>query len=142
MDARAAAVGFIDDTPLELPPQPVHTSARARATTAATARFALHLTTGKAYDVIDTRPLLCHEPAGSSVDPVWSAAKGPEQEDAGPRVQMTAEQLRFIGLWVGERAPAGVSIEERGQGHLEVVIWDKTGIEVARRSVFPSANDL
>lgn len=65
--------------------------------------------------------------------------------DSGPvrRVQMTAEQLRFVGLWVLDQpARAGVSIEEQGKGYLEVVVWDKTNIDIARRTVSPSDNSL
>jgi hypothetical protein len=55
---------------------------------------------------------------------------------------MTADQLRFIQLWAAGRGAAGVSIEERGRGYLEVVAWDKTDVDVGRRTVFPSGNDL
>jgi hypothetical protein len=56
---------------------------------------------------------------------------------------MTGEQLRFIELWVAQHpGRAGVSIEERGQGYLEVVVWDKTNVDLARRTVFPTGNEL
>ena len=56
---------------------------------------------------------------------------------------MTAEQLRLIGLWVlNQPARAGVAIEEQGRGHLEVVVWDKTNVEIARRTVTPSGDSL
>ncbi len=66
----------------------------------------------------------------------------PETPVRGPRVQMTAEQLRFIQLWAAENGAAGISIEERGKGYLEVVAWDKTNMDVARRTVVPLNNDL
>jgi len=56
---------------------------------------------------------------------------------------MTAEQLRFIGLWVLDQpARSGVSIEEQGKGYLEVVVWDKTNLDIARRTISPSDNSL
>jgi hypothetical protein len=70
-------------------------------------------------------------------------AEGPESSPDGPLVQMSAVQLRFIELWVAQHTGrAGVSIEERGQGYLEVVVWDKSNVELARRTVFPTGNEL
>jgi hypothetical protein len=50
---------------------------------------------------------------------------------------MTYEQLRFIQLWAAEHGAAGVSIEEKGPGHLDLVAWDKTNVDIAHRAVPP-----
>jgi len=56
---------------------------------------------------------------------------------------MTVEQLRFIGLWVaGVEGRAGVSIEDLGRGRFRVVVWDKTNVDLASRTVLPTGNEL
>jgi hypothetical protein len=70
----------------------------------------------------------------------------PKPEDLAPgegrRVELSADQLRFIQLWAAARGAAGISIEDRGQGYLAVAAWDKSSTEVGRRTVFPLGNEL
>lgn len=64
--------------------------------------------------------------------------------DVNPtRLQMTVEQLRFIELWVARvDGRAGVSIDDLGDGRFEVVVWDKTNVDIASRTVLPDGNAL
>ncbi len=57
-----------------------------------------------------------------------------------PGVQMSYKHLRFFQLWAAEYDAAGVSIEDKGRGHFQLVAWDKSNMEIARRTVGP--NDL
>lgn len=64
-------------------------------------------------------------------------------DSGGGRVQMTVEQLRFVDLWVARvDGAAGLSIEDQGRGRFRVVVWDKTNVDVASRTVLPSGNEL
>jgi hypothetical protein len=50
---------------------------------------------------------------------------------------------RFIGLYVAAiDGAASIDIEDRGKGHFNLTVYDKTGEVIAARTVLPTADDL
>ncbi len=69
--------------------------------------------------------------------------RGPEDPTPGPRLSMSREQARFIGLYVGGvDGASSVDIESRGAGYLQLTVFDKEGVEIEERTVFPIENRL
>jgi hypothetical protein len=69
--------------------------------------------------------------------------RGPEDPEPGPRLGFSAEQARYIGLYVREvDGASSVEIEDRGAGYFKLTIFDKEGVAIDEKRVHPHANRL
>jgi hypothetical protein len=69
--------------------------------------------------------------------------RGPEDPAPGVRITLTRDKARFIGLYVASvEGASSVDIEDRGAGYFNLTVYDKSGIVIAERTVFPYENSL
>jgi hypothetical protein len=118
----------------------IHLDARAAQALGVDGGFDVDLSSlPNAREVIDG----CRRVLAGESRPARKPDVGSVAESVVPRVKMAVDQLRFIELWVARvEGGSGLSIEDLGRGHYRIVVWDKTGVDIASRTVMPWGNAL
>jgi len=59
------------------------------------------------------------------------------------KISLTRDLARFVGLYVGAiEGAASVDVTDRGKGHFDLAVYDKSGFLIETRKVGPGGLDL